>query len=171
MEQSGGFVELDSSPGEGTEFRVYFPSTSESVPAQQPTEQRAVYAGSLNVLLVEDEDLVRALTRAMLEHAGHRVIEASDGHQALDLLQANNQLDLLLTDIGLPGMAGTEVAEKALGLCPHLRVVFMSGYIDETIREQALGGKHRLLKKPFDADDLQAEIAEAMVGDTPGGPV
>ncbi len=160
--QSGGDVRVHSAKGQGTTFSVYLPrcpdeaTTAERAPA--PT------GGSETVLVVEDEEAVRALARRILERAGYSVLTASSGADAQSVLAtAKAPIDLLLTDVVMPGMNGRELAQ-ALRVARHdLRVLFMTGYTDDAIlRSGTLDDDVRLITKPFSADDLVRAVRQAL---------
>ena len=164
VKQSGGYLWVESTPGVGTRCRVYLPrAASPSEPARPRTPIRTdAGPGRGTVLVVEDEDLVRILTRRTLERSGYRVYEAANAAAALDLVQALGlQPDLLLTDIVMPGASGRELASAMERLFPAIAVILMSGFVDQ--REPLVGGGHwSFLAKPFSLDELRAKVAEAM---------
>jgi CheY-like chemotaxis protein len=151
VHQSGGALAVRSAPGEGTEVEVYLPQARVgAAPAlAQPSSAPRPTAATGTVLVVEDEASVRRLTRRALEAAGFRVLEAEDGAQALRLAEGA-LLDLVVTDIVMPGMSGVELAERIAPSHPGLPVLFVSGYADEA--PEAHGAKaagRELLGKPF----------------------
>ena len=115
------------------------------------------------VLVVEDEALVRLLVVQILEESGHRVLEAAEGRAALDVLKSS-AVDLMITDVGLPGMNGRQLAEQARALKPGLKVLFMTGYADSAVLEDALPDGLDLITKPFDLDHLahKADVLMAL---------
>ena len=138
--QSGGFVQLETTVGEGSTFRLYFPSAG---PRQghRPT-----------VLVAEDEEIVRDLVQLTLERAGYRVLAASDGDEALALRTSSDEpIDILLTDMVMPGMNGAELAQRVLAASPQTPVVFMSGYTTRTRcpRRRAATTSARCSRSPF----------------------
>jgi len=157
--QSGGFVQLDSAPRAGSTFRLYFPCAATVVDARPPT-----------VLVAEDEEIVRDLVQLTLERAGYRVLAASGAEEALRLNSSSAEpVDLLLTDMVMPGMNGAELARRILEDRPRTPVVFMSGYTTDTV--PAAPGGSVLLEKPFPMAALVerveaalASVVEAAVG-------
>ncbi|MBN9507599.1 MAG: PAS domain-containing protein [Alphaproteobacteria bacterium] len=158
--QSGGHATIDSEEGEGTVVRLYLPRTREAEIPAAAGEPRAAHGGSETILLVEDNDLVRVHTEAMLRGLGYAVRSAADGTDALLLLQEGMRPDLLLADVVLPGgMTGREVADAAAQLIPGLKVLFTSGYSGRALLE---GGRVRpgvaLIGKPFRRSELAARV-------------
>ncbi|MDB4917756.1 MAG: putative two-component hybrid sensor and regulator [Gemmatimonadetes bacterium] len=161
-QQSGGGVDLQSIPGEGSTFTVYFPLASRrelAISAQRTTAETAKGEGT--ILLAEDDDAVRAIVRTTLERAGYRVLSASDGANALALLEGHTgQIDLLLTDVIMPGMNGRELAEKMTQRRPGLPVLFVSGYTGNVLADLGLKtADTALLDKPFTPAALTAAVA------------
>jgi CheY-like chemotaxis protein len=109
------------------------------------------------VLVVEDEALVRLLVVHTLEDAGYDVREAAEARGAMAMLQSDSLIDLMVTDLGLPGVNGKELAEQARGHKPELKILFMTGYADSTLLDRALPAGVDLITKPFDLDDLAAK--------------
>jgi PAS domain S-box-containing protein len=154
LEQSGGHVRIHSSPGSGTSFEIYLPECAvEETLAAAPATAGPV-GGSETILLVEDEASVRDLTRRMLEKSGYRVLSAANGIEALHLCTTHAEpIDLLVTDVVMPQMRGVEVARRASGIRPGLRVLFMSGYTDNSIGVD-IAESVSFLQKPFTLADL-----------------
>jgi two-component system cell cycle sensor histidine kinase/response regulator CckA len=165
--QSGGHVFVASAPGAGSTFTIYLPAhAADAEPAATPMALPAVHGGAETVLLVEDEDLVRQLTREILRRNGYRVLEACDGVAALTLLREHGgPIDLLLTDVVMPGMSGPALAQRLIRQHPSLRVLYMSGYAEEAIERQgSLPAGGDLLEKPFTADKLARRVRAAIAG-------
>jgi PAS domain S-box-containing protein len=163
VKQSGGHVWVYSEVGQGSTFKVYLPLEAESVQPGKPTVP-PVLAGGQTVLLVEDEPAVRHMTSRVLQDYGFGVMEASGGHQALGVIErSDGSIDLLITDVILPGMDGAELARRATELQPQLGVLFISGYTDEEIvRRGLLDAGRPFLQKPFTPEALVTQIAEVM---------
>jgi PAS domain S-box-containing protein len=171
--QSGGSISVSSSPGIGTVFTVYLPATvgefesaAPTAPAVAPVFRPAVAVAnpSGTVLLVEDEEMVRELTRAMLERAGMSVLIAGDPYDALVLCSEHRgPIDVLFTDIVMPGMSGRVLAERARAMRPELEVVYTSGYSDDVISARGpFEPGTSFLAKPFTSEALLATIREAL---------
>ena len=165
VKQSGGEVTVSSSPGAGTEFRISFPHV-EAPLAEAPTAQRVVLPvpGSGTVLLVEDEVAVRELIHSVLEANGYRVLTARDPHDALRLGEGYaGSLDLLITDVIMPGLNGRDLAARITSLRPGLRVLYISGYSEEILEgARVSGGGTAYLQKPFGLGALAAAVRDAM---------
>lgn len=165
MQQSDGGIRCESVAGGGTEFTVVFPRVlGVSGPVPATVNPQAMPAGA-TVLIVDDEEALRALVHRMLERQGYRVMTARSGADALALIRAHpgSRPDLLVTDVVMPGLRGTEVARHATALVPSLRVLFMSGYADdEVLRCGALEPNVGFLKKPFGAGELLAAVGRML---------
>jgi PAS domain S-box-containing protein len=163
--EMGGHIRVESEPGQGTTFRLFFPLT-EGRPLDEAVtrEETKEAAGSGLILLAEDEEGVRRLTTRILERAGYKVISAADGRAALDLAMTyEGTFDLLVTDVVMPEMRGPELAEALARAGKVKRAVLFSGY-PEGMREAGLRGLERweLLSKPFTSKDLLAAVRRAM---------
>ena len=170
VKQSGGHARLYSEPGEGTTVKLYFPRAG--VPtAMAPPEEAATRTagGNEHILIVEDDPLVRAHLEAQLRALGYRVSAAEHGPAALRYLRDTPDVDLLLTDIVMPGcMNGREVAEAALHLRPRLKVLFTSGYTDNAIAHHGrLDPGVHLLNKPYRRQELADKVRRALDGTLP----
>ncbi|WP_295545924.1 PAS domain-containing sensor histidine kinase [uncultured Pseudacidovorax sp.] len=166
-QQSGGQVRIDSVPGQGTRVDLYLPCATEPPAEAAPVGQDA--GGMLAtegevVLLVEDDPGVRLLVREVLIDLGYRTLEAADGPSALPILQSHGRIDLLVSDVGLPGLNGRQLAEIARQHRPGLRVLFMTGYAARAaVRSEFLAPGMDMIAKPFAVDELVQRI-RAMVG-------
>jgi two-component system cell cycle sensor histidine kinase/response regulator CckA len=164
VKQNGGDIFVYSEPGKGTAFRIYLPRLSEAglrLEAPAPTE---LQTGSGTILLVEDEEAVRKLTRQMLKRMGYSVIEAANGEEGVRMLgQDPQRFDLLITDVVMPGMNGRELAEYCARLSPGLRVLYMSGYADHAVIEHGMIEPDTVfIQKPFTPEDLHRKLCEVM---------
>ena len=167
VKQSGGYISVDSELGKGTTFKIYLPRASASPGKIREIEPsaRTIPAHKI-VLLVEDEQALRKLTRKMLLEMGLTVLEAKDAFQAIEIAkQRESPIDLLLTDVIMPGMSGRALAETLSPLRPEMRVLYMSGYSDGVI---ALHGVVEagitILRKPFARDELMRAVEDMAVG-------
>jgi CheY-like chemotaxis protein len=164
--QSAGHVQIESELGRGAVVKIYLPRQS-SAPADLRERDRTPLAraqGRESVLVVEDDDAVRAYTAEILRELGYRVSEASSGKAALKVLENAKQLDLLLTDVVMPGgMNGRELADEAVKLRNGLRVLFMTGYSrDAIIRDGRLDRGLHLIGKPFSFRELAAKVRDRL---------
>ena len=162
-QQSGGLVQLQSEPGEGSVVRLFFPRI-EAPPKEEPPPAERLVApdGHETILLVEDDDMVRAYIEGELKTLGYRVITASNGPAALELLGKPGDIHLLFTDVVMPGgMFGPELAKQAIGLRPDLKVLFTSGYTQNPVKMPD-GLDARILTKPFRRKDLAAMLRTAL---------
>jgi CheY-like chemotaxis protein len=169
MQQSGGGIELASVPGTGTTFILYFPVAGEDRAPElvtSSTQRDVQQRGEGTILLAEDDDAVRAIARETLERAGYRVLAAPDGSAALALAGSHDgPIDLLLTDVIMPGMNGRELAATLTRRRPGIRVLYASGYTDNMLEGQgALIPGVTLLDKPFTPADLAAKVRDVLAG-------
>jgi two-component system, cell cycle sensor histidine kinase and response regulator CckA len=158
--QSGGYIWVYSEPGRGATFKVYLPRVEEGG-VEGPIARPAVLPrGTETILLVEDEEAVRLLTRTILERAGYRVVDAPNPQRAIELWeQQPNVFDLLVTDVIMPGSSGPQLFNRLVRQRPELRVLYVSGYTDDTIAHQGqLDSGVEFLQKPFTADALQLRV-------------
>ena len=163
LRQVGGFIWVESSPGNGARFEIYLPRVTEKEEAVS-YERRSARSkgGSETVLVVEDEDEVRSLASEFLRSAGYSVLTAKDGVEALEISERlGSAIQLLLTDVVMPKMRGTELAQELKGRFPRLRVVYMSGYLEQDPCSGEILEKAIVLQKPFSRDSLVREIGEA----------
>lgn len=164
---SGGHVAVYSEVGHGTTFKFYLPRI-DARPAASAAQrkQSLIPGGTETILLVEDEDAVRALTRHVLSNCGYRILEARDGNEAMILAkQHDGRIDLLVTDVVMPRIGGRELATRLTEMLPGLKVLFLSGYTDDAIvRHGILEAEVSFLQKPFTPSSLAAKIREVLDG-------
>lgn len=164
--QAGGDTVISSLPGEGTTITALLPATEEQPTPSAPVAEVSEHpAGSETILVVEDEDAVRELTRRILTRNGYHVITASSGPEALRIAEdpSVGPIDLLLTDVVMPQMLGKEVSERVLKVRPGINVVFMSGYAQPVLGpEGSLDHGVVLLEKPFTEPSLLAKVREVL---------
>jgi CheY-like chemotaxis protein len=162
--QSEGTIEVTSEPGRGTTFTVLLPATADVTAASaSAAAEPGGDEGSETVLLVEDEEVVRALTRRVLEQHGYRVLESRNGHEAIGIAETHEgEIDVLLTDVVMPGLRGHEVADRIAATRPGIAVVYMSGYADEALLGRAAEGGSYFLEKPFSNAALARKLREAL---------
>ncbi|MHB8959691.1 MAG: ATP-binding protein [Candidatus Limnocylindrales bacterium] len=165
VRQSGGFITVRSAPGEGSEFRVNLPQVDASAPSGRPFGVQAPPPpeGSGTVLLVEDDPAVRTFAARALDQLGYRVLVAPAASDALDLLAAQvERVDLVLSDIVMPGMQGPELARRVRESRPEVRFLFMSGFADGEGGQADLVGGQPILPKPFAIHDLAVAVRDAV---------
>lgn len=161
--QSGGGLRVTSRPGAGSSFSVYLPEAKGKVdPIPRPASAVA-RQGTEVVLVVDDEAPLRAVTSRILGRAGYTVISAANGAEALEALARDDPVDLLLTDVVMPGMPGAELVARVRERYPHIRVLFMSGYTGDTILRHGVNSEHmHFVDKPFTMEKLAAKVRECL---------
>ncbi|MBU4612563.1 PAS domain-containing protein [Achromobacter sp. GG226] len=172
--QSGGQVRVASTPGLGTAMTLYLPRHADAVPAGEAPVVLASDAGSLagaSILVIEDEAPIRALMAEVLADAGCRVLEAADGAAGLRVLRGSERIDLLITDVGLPGgLNGRQVADAGRAVRPGLRVLFVTGYASKAaVGAGDLDEGMSVLTKPFNVLDLESRVRDLIAGRGQGG--
>jgi len=166
VHQSGGYIWVYSEPGHGTTFKMYLPSADDKVrPASTPEAEAPLPKGhGTTILLVEDDNIMRQLTRRMLEEQGYTILEAEDGQAGLKYVEApQQQIDLMLTDVMMRGLSGPELARRLSTSHPNTKVIYMSGYTGELIAEDDLAHSGiPLLEKPFTRTAMLRAIHQAL---------
>jgi PAS domain S-box-containing protein len=167
VKQSGGWIRMQSEAGKGTTFKIYLPcidTEPDAVEEKPPAEAKG--RNNETVLVVEDQEAVRRLATSILESLGYRVLTAADGNEAL-ALEAGHEgpIDLVLTDVVLPGMTGKQLAERLKVLRPETSVLFTSGYPQDAIAERGVLDRDvAYIAKPYSVKDLAAKVREVLGG-------
>ncbi|HEY1240046.1 MAG TPA: PAS domain S-box protein [Bryobacteraceae bacterium] len=162
VRQSGGWIWVYSEPGDGTTFTIYFPRTDEAATPPQPAAEKDLF-GTETILVVEDQNDVRALTVTVLEHYGYRVLSAAGGEEAIALASATRDpIHLLLTDVIMPGMDGRVLA-KQLAAVRTIKILFMSGYTENAIAHRGVIDREvNYIQKPFTPESLAEKVREVL---------
>ncbi len=173
VRQSGGYIQVESEPGAGCTFRIYLPVVAPPVAAvtATPSGRATLEPGSETILLVEDDAGVRGFTTRVLTEAGYTVLPARTGEEALELFSNTGlNVDLLVTDLVLPGINGHALAERLVAERPGLRVLYTSGYAEQAIVRRGLADSlDTLLSKPFSPVALASKVRELLDGPGPAG--
>jgi PAS domain S-box-containing protein len=168
VKQSGGHVQIYSEPGHGTSVRIFLPIVQETVDdadstIASPVKVEAVPRGHEKILVVEDDPRVRRVTVARLNDVGYDVIEAGNGPEALEIINAHPEIRLLFTDIVMPGgMHGNELADLARSIKPDIKVLFTSGYAEPSVAGKEFAATESWLKKPYTAGELAARLRKLL---------
>jgi len=165
VKQNGGYISVHSELGRGSTFHIYLPQAEGTAQAAKAAEKEGgLPRGSETILLVEDEEALRTLARNCLESHGYRVLEAPDGHMAMATAGEHpGPIQLLLTDVIMPGMNGRELANRVTALRPETKVVYMSGYSNDLIAQYGvLDTETLLLEKPFTLSALLTKVNQAL---------
>jgi hypothetical protein len=167
IQDFGGTIEVESSRGSGTRFVIELPRVfaEKSSGVQEVTVRTQFEHGSETILVVEDEDDVRDMAVEVLEMMGYHVLAAPSGRDALDRLRSSDEkIDLLLTDVIMPGMGGGDLVREALPLRPDLKVIYMSGYTadDAVVRHDVAHAEAAYIQKPFSLDGLSRKVREVL---------
>lgn len=164
VKESGGFIWVDSTPGKGTRFEIYFPRVYESADSRKD-EQVGLSAtrAEATVMVVEDEAGVRELACSFLQSAGYQVLTAEDGAEALEIAyRLGNSIDAVLTDIVMPKIRGTDLAKRLRTFLPGVKIIYMSGYLDVKDTEIGLLVNTHVLQKPFTRESVVQKVSEAI---------
>jgi hypothetical protein len=162
IRQTGGDIQLYSEVGIGTTCRVFLPASDQAPSLAGPSATSLVLRGTETVLVVEDEEAMREVTRRILARNGYQVLICATGQEAISLVETyDGTIDLLLTDVIMPQMVGKEVANKLQDMRPQMPVLFMSGYA-QPVLGATLGDGYVLLEKPFSEQQLLAKLRDAL---------
>jgi CheY-like chemotaxis protein len=163
VEQSGGWIHVYSEAGLGTTVKIYLPAVAEAVPASRPIPPKRNYSGTETVLIVEDDEDVREIAMTSLKVHGYRVICASGGAEAIAAAHEHERIDLLLTDVVMPKMNGSELARELRAQFPDLKVLIMSGYTEDTVlRQGLLAASVSFIQKPYTPVSLARKVREVL---------
>jgi two-component system, cell cycle sensor histidine kinase and response regulator CckA len=169
IKQSGGFIWMESSPGNGATFKIYLPRVAEApqAAAQKVGADIRQALATQTILLVEDEHSLRKLTQKILQDVGYKVLEARDASQAMEVASGlKADIHLLLTDVIMPGLSGRALAEKLSPARPEMKVLYMSGYTDGEIAPQGvLDPKTTILRKPFKWEELTRAVRQVLASE------
>ena len=166
VKQSDGYIDVESEIGVGTCFKIYLPVVDAAVHPSAPEEATVSSSGSETILLAEDDRDVRRIAKKILERQGYKVLESSNGQAAIALADRfDGPIDLLMTDIVMPGMNGRQLAEILTARHPGLKTLFVSGYTDDQIvRHSVMSASTHFLNKPFSTSDLTSKVRDILEG-------
>jgi two-component system cell cycle sensor histidine kinase/response regulator CckA len=163
VKQSGGYVMVQSEIGQGTTFNIYLPQIEGVAEKLSTPVARSAEGGTETILLVEDEESVRQLVRETLSSRGYHVLEAENGEAALDVAMREEKIDLVITDVIMPGMGGRELVQHLAKSRPESKVLYLSGYTEDAIvSEGGMGNGTAFLQKPFTLQNLSRKVREVL---------
>ena len=164
MRQSGGHIWLYSEPGQGSTFKLYFPTHDVAADQQQPLTRPVRERREGAVMLVEDEQTVREMTSRLLTRAGYKVVALSDAPAALEYMgESRRDIDVLVTDVVMPGMSGLALADRMMERYPSMGLVLISGYLAESLDLRAIAARGaRFVSKPVASHEFLAAVDEAI---------
>jgi CheY-like chemotaxis protein len=164
VKQSGGYVWVDSEPGQGACFTIYLPRVKGTIAPAMSAEAERLPLGTETLLVAEDEKALREMICGNLRSLGYTVLEAESGQQALSIAsQHEGHIDLLITDLVMPKMSGRELSEKLGSLRSDLKTIYMSGYTDDAVVRHGISGLGvTFLQKPFSLDTLAHKVRDTL---------
>jgi len=165
VQQNKGLIWVYSEPGQGSTFKIYFPRVEENVSSERQEASSVVdLGGSETILIIEDDDSLRALVLNILKRKGYKILEAENGEDAIEVAEAHDgPIDLMITDVVMPKMGGQEVAKLLKQHYPHIKVIYMSGYTDSTIANHGiLETGLNFVQKPFTPEVLAGKVREIL---------
>ncbi len=165
IRQGEGHISVSSEPGQGAAFKIYLPRLEAVARTDEPDRSPAALSpASETILLVEDDAGVRLVASRFLQSSGYSIIEAANGDEAIRLCQQHHSpIHLLLTDVIMPNMSGRQLAEQMVTTCPDMRVLYMSGHLDDTLKQYGVEEANMaLIKKPFTLDALALKVHEVL---------
>jgi DNA-binding NtrC family response regulator len=163
VKQSGGHAEVYSEPGRGTTFKIYFPLVNRPVTVSLPHVSPTSSGGTETILLVEDEQALRDMVTKVLTSRGYRVIPAASAEEAEQISSSNSTIDLLLTDVVMPRVSGTELGTRIARRYPRIKVLYMSGYTANSMQPGQVNDLgHSFLEKPFTPQALAEKVREVL---------
>lgn len=165
VKQHNGHIQVESTPLEGTRFKIYFPATEEEIEHEKQSDSPLQSKhGTETILLVEDSEYLLNMTKIILERQGYQVLSARTGVEALNIIRSNVQtIDLLLTDVIMPEMNGDQLVRETKQLCPNIAVLLMSGYADEILtNESMINDEWLFIQKPYSTSNLLSKIRHSL---------
>lgn len=167
VRQHGGGITIETAPGRGTTFRMYFPRVVRTVESLRPPTNETIPPGVETVLVVDDDERIRAVVRRILSERGYAVLEARNAHAALDLLQDHaDEVRVCITDLVMPGIDGRSMAAQVMERYPHIRMLYMSGYTEHPAVKVALTRRDSFLQKPFAGHELLQAVRRVLDDET-----
>jgi len=165
VKQSDGYIAVSSAVGKGTSFRIYLPRVDQPATAADANESGTRRVGFETILLVEDEEVVRQLANRILAASGYKVLLAKSGEEAERIcIEYSGAIQLLITDVVMPGMSGRDLVQKIAGKRPGMKVLYMSGYTEQVLQETDIKSGVGFLEKPFSPAALQRRVREVLEG-------
>jgi hypothetical protein len=168
VKQHNGCMVVKSEPGKGTEFKIYLPASKRKVRAEEPRRLEVHVAGTETLLVAEDDEEVRSLTKMVLEELGYEVIAAGDGEDAVNKFMKNkDDIDMLLLDVIMPRMNGKEAYDEILKVAPNIKALFLSGYTKDIINKKGILEEGlNFISKPLSPVELSKKVRDVLDGST-----